>query len=175
MIDKDRLIKILFGPIGGSFRDYWRAYGGWDALLTSRYLYWALFVTLVICFGRECGGEWEWYKTVLSVIPNILGFSLGGYAMMIGFGDREFLKAMIGNEPDGSPSIYMEVSGAFVHFIVVQASALLWAFLAESLALNGRMAALVGVFLFVYAVLTIVAATFAVLQFAKWYDGSNPD
>lgn len=168
--NSSKIFEIILGGSKASFTIYWKAYGGKRALLSSRYLHMALILAIVVCLYRLGDQDWNWPSMVLSAIPNMLGFSLGGYAMLIGFGDRKFLKALKGQENDGTPSVYMNVSGAFVHFIVIQVVALLYAVLIISFNIKHFIANFIGMTFFFYAICTILAATFAVLNFASWYD-----
>ena len=75
-----------------SFFLYWRGYGGIIALLSSLYVWLSLVITLIIAINN-CDQQnlWEWYENVINIIPSILGFALGGYAILVGFGDEKFL------------------------------------------------------------------------------------
>jgi hypothetical protein len=96
---------------------YWRAYGGKKALIRSPYLWAALFITVLLYPEWSTAG---WWHDVLTVMRNLLGFTLGGYAMWIAIGDDEFRLLISGEEDDGKPSPYMEVNATFVHFIILQ-------------------------------------------------------
>lgn len=168
-----KVCDVALGPCKESILIYWSSYGRWPALRSSRYAYFSLILAIATCLYRLGDACWNWPNTVIGALPNILGFSLGGYAILIGFGDKEFLKALIGPEKDGSPSVYMEVSGAFVHFILIQVVALLFAFLVDTFQTRHFVTNFIGVFLFIYAMCSVVAATFAVLNVASWYDKSG--
>ncbi|APE03101.1 hypothetical protein BM526_15345 [Alteromonas mediterranea] len=121
-------------------------------------------------------------------MPNLLGFSLGGYAMWIAIGDDNFRKLISGEDEDGEPSPYMEVNAAFVHFIILQILSMVLALIAKSyyftLSPNHYLiekfgdylviASLVGYgisyFIFIYALLSALAATLALLRVSSWYD-----
>ena len=121
-------------------------------------------------------------------MPNLLGFSLGGYAMWIAIGDDNFRKLISGEDEDGEPSPYMEVNAAFVHFIILQILSMVLALIAKSyyfpLSPNHYLienfgdylviASLIGYgisyFIFIYALLSALAATLALLRVSSWYD-----
>ncbi|NDV20863.1 hypothetical protein GO013_15740 [Pseudodesulfovibrio sp. JC047] len=113
----------------------------------------------------------------MSILPDILGFSLGGYVIMVGFGDTEFIEALRGRESkESGPSIYMKINATFVHFIVVQAITLFMALASSAMGISAHpLVSLVGTFFLFYAIVTILAATFGVLTFANWYDQKPKD
>ncbi|HDV1994505.1 TPA: hypothetical protein RHX29_004600, partial [Escherichia coli] len=57
-------------------------------------------------------------------MPNLLGFSLGGFAMWIAIGDEAFKKIITGDEESENGEVeyspYMSVNATFVHFILLQ-------------------------------------------------------
>ncbi len=165
-------MKRLFKGPAASLSIYWEAYGGLAALKYSLY-FWASVVLGTIITGKYLNdpNPWDWSSHVLNILPNILGFSLGGYAILVGFGDQEFLKILRGRDPDGTPSPYMEVNGAFVHFILIQAMCLIFAIFAESLSINTVLFVYwIGTTLLIYAVFSIIATTLAILNMADWFD-----
>jgi hypothetical protein len=110
------------------FVTYYRAYGGFLEFLKSPYLY----VSLILTFALY--PHWasaEWWEDVLSIMPNLLGFSLGGYAMFLAIGDEKFRGFLAGkeeDEDDGIESPFLALNGAFVHFIIFQVLALFFCF-----------------------------------------------
>ncbi len=171
----------------GIISRYWSAYGGFSALFSSAYFY------LAIALSAFMFPAWlnnPWHELVLSVIPNILGFSLGGYALLVAIGDESF-RALISGEVDGETSPYMEINASFVHFILMQffslmcalissayyfelnRSSFVYKFIQESeLSLNTIVNTLnyFGYTIFIYALLTAVAATLSILRVSSWYD-----
>lgn len=64
---------------------------------------------------------------ILSVLPNILGFTLTGYALLVSFGNDNFMKEVTIQEDEGY-SFYQHFSSIFAWSIIIQASALFVAF-----------------------------------------------
>lgn len=172
----------MFGQykgVGAIFKLYWAAYGGAGALLRSPYLH-AAWLLLVLT-----GPTWIaplWWDQCLSVLPNLLGFTLGGFAIFIGFGDEKF-RALLA-EDDGKPgNAYVELCATFVHFIVVQALALLAAVIAKAwwfyapwlepvrpvLPTLNILGGAVGYGLFLYALTSVIAATMHIFRIADLY------
>lgn len=166
------------------YRQYWRAYGGRQALLRSPYLRVAL-VVLVLTVPFWARGEW--WEQVIAVIPSLLGFTLGGFAMFLGFGDEKF-RALLA-EPDeddpDAPSLFVGLCATFVHFILVQGLALGFAVVAKAWAFTvawptpldivvaclSFLGSAIGYGLFLYAVASMMAATMYVFRVATWYEG----
>lgn len=172
----------------GIFNRYWTAYGGWKALLKSPYFWCSAVISAALYPDWSTPG---WWDNVLSIMPNLLGFSLGGYAMWIAIGDDDFRKLISGEDKDGTPSPYMEVNAAFVHFIVLQMLSMLAALFAKAYyfklppdhflitALGGSLKYLcfsgyyLSYLIFIYALLSAIAATFALLRVSSWYDANQ--
>jgi hypothetical protein len=67
--------------------------------------------------------------TVISIFPNLLGFNLGGYVFVLGFGSVELLKRMTENKKNTKRSIFQKISGIFAFSLMMQATCLLLAFI----------------------------------------------
>ena len=158
-----------------SFFLYWRGYGGIIALLYSLYVWLSLVITLIIAINN-CDQQnwWEWYENVINIIPSILGFALGGYAILVGFGDEKFLSIMRGKEKKEDFSLYMRVNTSFFHFIFVEFISLFYAIIYKALILENIYLYYLGIFLFFYALFTIVSTAFSVLNLADWFDTMQP-
>lgn len=173
-------IKNSYAGVGGIFARYWRAYGGSRALFSSPYLHVsALLAGAMSPFWlRE-----SWWETALSTLPNVLGFTLAGFTIWLGFGDEKF-RALISRAKPDRESPFMGVSAGFAHFVVVQILALMAALWAKAMnfplpsncwlydhigfiAIPGQF---VGFLLFIYALMSALAATLGVLRAASWYD-----
>ncbi len=164
---------------------YWSTYGGWRDFLLSPYLHFSLLL-LAITFATW--SEEGWWEHVLSVVPSLLGFSLGALAIFLGFGSEQFRNVISGKRPDEPNKIspYMSVTAAFTHFIVVQIAAVMVAIVSVALfklplpisdhalyVFNDIVRALLwgfGYWLFLYALCLAAASVFAVFRIAGWYD-----
>jgi len=162
---------------------YWSAYGGTRALVRSPYLHLAIFV-LVISFHYWM--HFPWWEQPLSIIPNLLGFSLGGLAMLLSFGNAEFQKFISekDEESQSDPTAFIEVSASFVHFMLLQLAALLVATTFNALDFYAPWPASIrpvidfgtavfsglGYLLFLYSVTAMIAAVFAVFRMTSWFE-----
>ena len=163
----------LFGQYKGlyrSFRLYWRAYGGTKALLLSPYLHTSVVLAVLLHPLWGVCSESPWYEITVTVLPNLLGFTLGGYAILMAFGDDKFRERIAGEDDDGKPSPFMVVNSAFIHFILIQMIAILLSLFGKAVKPKGDVLSFFGMFFFVYALLTALAAGFAVLNIADWFD-----
>lgn len=177
------LLDFLTKPYDGfrkSFLLYWENYGGFTSLIRSPYLHFALIFTFLALPFWTTEHDPLWYEVSLAIIPSILGFTLGGYAILLAFGDERFRQLISGKEKDDTSSPFMGVNSTFVHFILVQVVAILAAIFASAWQLKSGIFALFGFFLFSYSILTAAAAAMAVLRVAHWFDiwktrkGSKP-
>ena len=108
---------------------YWSAYGGITALLRSLYFHLAVLLTAILW------GQWTkegWWDLPLSVLPNVIGFSVGGYALLLSFGDEKFQNLMARAEVRGS-NAFIDLCASFTHFVLMQFLALLIAIVAKGI------------------------------------------
>jgi hypothetical protein len=108
--------------------------------------------------------------------------------MWIAIGDDNFRKLISGGDDDGQASPYMEVNAAFVHFIILQILSMLLGLTAKAYSFSVKNDNPVVIFfgeyyellclagyglsylVFIYALLSALAATFALLRVSSWYD-----
>ena len=172
------------------FQQYWTSYGGKRELLRSFYLRVALVLLLLTVptwwspVGNS-GGWAAWWDHSLTVLPNLLGFTLGGFAIFLGFGDEKF-RQLLAESDQGEPieqNAYVGLCATFVHFIMIQTLALLFAVVAKSwwfyaewmepvrtyLPLLNALGGCFGYGLFLYALTSVIAATMHVFRIAVLY------
>jgi hypothetical protein len=171
--------RTLAGPIE-IFARYWKAYGRSKALFTSAYFHLAVILLLITSH------YWlfeKWWEQPITVIPNLLGFSLGGFAVFVGLSDDGFRAWLSTSKNEQQPSAFLSVSSTFVHFIVVQAASLLLAILGKSLDFKYdwpdalvvliRLGTLFfsgfGYLVFLYAITSMLAATMSLFRVVSWY------
>lgn len=165
-------ITAPYKGVSEIFARYWRAYGGARALMVSPYLHVAVIATMALYPLWHSG---DWWDIAISVSPSVLGFSLAGYAIWLALGDDSFRRLISGEDKDGEPSPFMQVNAAFVHFMLLQVLSLMVAlfFKAYASGTSGVMrdiGSFIGFSIFVYSVLCVLAATFAVLRVSSWYE-----
>jgi hypothetical protein len=154
-----------------SISRYWKIYGGWHALLCSPYFHLSIIISL-ICYpiwSTDHEG-WAWFNLCISVMPNLIGFTLGGYAMLLAFGNEKFRSLLAGSDDSGDASPFMKVNATFIHFILMQILSLLIALIELAWSIKVGVFAFIGFTIFLYALLTGIAAAFAILRLAGWFD-----
>jgi protein-S-isoprenylcysteine O-methyltransferase Ste14 len=109
--------------------------------------------------------------TALSVLPNLLGFSVGAVAIVLAFPSSKLLD-VVSNGGSGN-SYYMDTASRFVHFVIVQVVAVIIALFAKSY--PNSYINFIACLLFIYALLTAVAAGLSLFGIAKIYNASGTD
>lgn len=74
------------------------------------------------------------------------------------------------NKDEEGPSPFMKINATFLHFIIVQVIALLTSIFSLAWEIRTGYLAFAGFLLFSYALSVSIAAAFAILRLAKWYD-----
>ncbi|MCB1956341.1 MAG: hypothetical protein KDG55_11740 [Rhodocyclaceae bacterium] len=110
-------LRNSYGGVSEIFCRYWTSYGGLGELLASPYVHVAAVLTVVL-FPAWLHGKW--WELSLQVVPSVLGFTLAGFTIWLGFGDDQFRSLIFKDRPKRKITPYIGVSAAFVHFIVVQ-------------------------------------------------------
>ena len=175
-------------PFAFRIRRYFRAYGGWAAIFRS-----PLFLVAVVVTTLGYGNWWssdKWAGTSQAIIPNLLGFSLGTYAILFSLMTGRLKRALRAAKNDRDVTFLDEINATFFHFILVQVSALIWAFLYQGTALFDLVQAIqpywpciavvfavlkalgggIGFLLLIYSITLIVGAALAVYRLALIVD-----
>jgi hypothetical protein len=140
-------------------REYWRVYGGFSSLVKSP-LVWASAI-LTVLLVREVIQE-KWADVPFSVIPSLLGFTIGAMAIVLALPSTRLFKVIA---DEGAPdSYYMGIAARFVHFVFVQVACLLFAFFFKMTSL--QIAGFVSAFFLIYAILTAAAVALSLFDFA---------
>lgn len=163
--------------------NYWKIYGGFSEFVRSPYVHISLLLTVI---STNTWLNHEWWKTVFSIQPNLIGFTLGGFAIFLSLGDEKFKAVIAGTvqEEENRHSPYMGITSTFLHFIIVQIVALLLALAAEALHFDlpwplissifspvGMLADFIGYWIFLYGICLSMAAAIAIFDVATWYEG----
>ncbi|MDP8098314.1 hypothetical protein [Pasteurella atlantica] len=175
-------LKNSYKGVYDIFRYYWKIYGGWKELLCSPYLHVAIFLLFLTHHQWLSRG---WWDNSLSILPTLLGFSVGGFAIFLGLGDEVFRSILAEKDEHESFSTYTLVSSTFVHFIFVQCLAIIFALLAQSFAYQPNWLPDkfmlyflyitpifwgLGYLLFLYSIMTMLATVMAIFRCSKWYE-----
>ena len=162
---------------------YFSAYGGWRGIAYSPLFLFALLIT-IINYNEWMTGNWS--DQAISVIPNMLGFSLGTYLILFSLLTARLKTALDRTKSKSGVSNLETINSTFFHYIFVQVLALVFAFLGRSTILNDVRLTIFyanmqydrifvmadmsfsffGTLLFYYSVLLILAAAQAVYRIA---------
>jgi len=141
-------------------------------------------IALAISF--ICWPAWlapDWWEKAISVLPSLLGFTLGGFAIFLGFGSDQF-KELIARK-DEAKSEYLSVSSTFLFIVSVQVIGLLYAIICESLWVPtpiwlkhispvlpflNYIAWFVGFFLYVLGIVLSLRAAIRIFRVSRWYN-----
>jgi hypothetical protein len=162
---------------------YWGDYGGWSDFLLSPLLHFSLVISAT---SYAAWTKADWVDLPLSLLPNLLGFSLGAYALIFSLADERLLAALNAPNEDGGPTNLRMINATFLHFILVQTAAIIFALMNKSslfidlatfLPLSrcqidliqvglASSAGFIGYFLTVYAVALLIGAALAAYRLA---------
>jgi hypothetical protein len=149
------------------------------------------FVVTILCCNFWTNEAW--WEQVISVLPNLLGFTLGGFAIFLGFGSETF-KTMLSDD-DETKSPYISVSASFLIFVLFQVVALLYAFVSKAMHFDlvvlahkkewffekqavpiqewllwlDPFTAGFGYLLFVYSMIFTLRASMRIFRLSRWY------
>ncbi len=146
----------------------WQAYGGVGALKRSLYLWASLAVVLLINLLRS--EVWLWYKDAIQILPNLIGFTLGGYAILLAFGDSKFIDAIRTKRDNEEFSPYLRVSASMAFFVICQVFCLLFALFFNACSIHSIILNLFLGWIFLYSLSLGLAATMGIFFLTKMYD-----
>ena len=112
---------------------YFTAYGRWRAIFGSPYFLGAVGLATVD-YARWISASWVDLTT--NLIPSLLGFSLGTYAIIFSLITNRIKRAMKAIKNNDGVSYLDVVNSTFFHFILVQVLAFVWAILFEAKAIR---------------------------------------
>lgn len=172
-------LKEQYKGVLETLQNYFSAYGGAKLLATSPYLHFSIFISMLLY------GIWykhSWWDISMSVLPNLLGFSLGGYAISLTLGNDKFQSLLSEKDKNEKHSPYIVISASFLHFIIMQFIAILVSFMFKSFgtvftnASSSGILQLVSYFgfcVFIYSIMTGIAASLAIFNYSKMFDIYN--
>lgn len=163
-------VKTNFSNLSSNLKDYFDSYGGFVEMVKSPYLVLSFILNL---FLYKSWTTSLWISDVKEIIPSILGFSLGAYAIIATFGNETFQK-IIADEEEGNNTLYRKINTAFIHFIMVQTLSLLFAILCPSLlalpyGFLEIIVSFVGNMIFIYSIFLAIASVLTIFRVTKIY------
>ena len=152
-----------------AFQGYWRVFGGIWSVLKSTYFWIALLLTATLPRMWETVGTDNlpaWAGVTLDVAPSLLGFGLGGMAIMLAFSSGKFLEAI---RQGGKDRSYLrKIMASFFHFCIVLTVAIVLAYVSKFY--GNPYVSRVGVFFSIYGVLLILATASRIWHTARIFN-----
>jgi hypothetical protein len=153
-------------------RRYWIIYGGYRALLGSPYLHVALALSAICIWlwPKDIRGEYVARASdiAISAIPNLLGFTIGAFAIVLAFSSAEIFKTLA---EEGEPkSFFMKLTSNLVHFILTQVVTLICAIAAKIT--EFRILDVLTLVFLIYAILATFSAAIQLFQTAIIYNAT---
>ncbi|MDH4539775.1 hypothetical protein [Sulfitobacter faviae] len=156
-----------------AFKIYWKAYGGFWALVKSPFFLVSLILTAVligIWLPIDDSGERMWAALALSVLPSLISFSLGALAIMFSMTSGTFLRIL--HQDGDNNSLFMKTVATFFHFMLVQIIALILVLALE--AYDTLLLSLLGFWAFAYSILCGLAAASNIVLLADLKNKAAP-
>ena len=101
---------------------YFRNYGGVRALISSEYLFFSFIISLLIYYFQLNINP---FKLVASIIPNIVGFSIAAFAILLSISNENYMKLVSSKSKSDDNEYIVKFATTFSHFIIVQVTSLL--------------------------------------------------
>lgn len=118
-------IWVQYVGLWKALRRYYSAYGGVRSIITSPIFALALLIT---CLSYNSWKTAAWVTQAQAILPNMLGFSLGTYSILLTLLNERMREAMTSAMSAKGISALSSVNATFLHFILVQILAILWSF-----------------------------------------------
>src|SRR5688572_18787831 len=118
----------------GNFKTLMSIYWSNKPVYYSIYFWVAIILTLVInifvfVIGSSFMSNIEFFSDKMtSIMPNILGFNLGGYVLLIGLNSQSILDEITEPIGDNKYSLFQKKSAVFAFSIIIQAASILLGF-----------------------------------------------
>ena len=167
-------------------RRYFADYGGWRGLMLSPFLHGGILVSAV---SYPMWMSAKWPDSVTNIIPSLLGFSLGTYALLFSLMSNRMKQALKHLKNKAGIPYLDEINATFFHFILIQTICLSWAVLMRSsavydiatyicapkamlqlISIGNGVAGFIGYTLLAYSLLLVIASSVAVYRLARIVD-----
>lgn len=163
-----KTFRVEYGSFWRNVSDYRSLFGSFGGIAFSPYFHFACISAALVVFFSDKPDAWM--QATQGMLPELLGFSLGGYAILISFGDEQFRKFLATFYPNGNKhSIFMILNGVFLHFIIAQVLAILISVFISAYDIKNIYVNFIGCMAFFYAASFCIAVAFEVKSVSSWY------
>jgi hypothetical protein len=142
---------------------YWKVYGGFRAIFRSIFGFISILLTILGWPIWICGG---WIDPAFNILPSLMGLSIGAMAIILALPSTVLFKAL--SEKGRDDSYYMDISAKFVHFILIQVIALLFAIFSKFY--DYKIIYLFGFLFFIYAILIAIPISLSLFGLSQMYN-----
>lgn len=125
-------MPAAYRGLAQSLRRYWADYGGWRAFFASPLVHLSVFIS---AFSYDAWASPKWVDLPLALLPNLLGFSLGAYALIFSLANERLLAALNAATDELGRTLLRIINATFLHFILVQSLAIIFALAQKSSAI----------------------------------------
>lgn len=149
-----------------------KSYGGWKELFLSTYFL-SAFILTALCaplWLMQPDGGFLWPKYPIAIMPSLLSFSIGGFAIFLALSNGRMLDAA--REGGTDQSLYMSVCSVFFNTIVFQILSIVLALTLLSFSKIGvhfmiKIYSMFGFLIFLYSIFCVLAIAVSLLQLAQ--------
>jgi hypothetical protein len=145
--------------------DYWRIYGGHRVVLVSPLFWFAIILNIVLLHYVT---DAKWADTPFNVLSSLLGLTIGAMAIVLALPTTKLFKIVA--EDGRSDSYYMEMAARFVHFIMIQVVALIFAYVFKLT--EWKLVGFLTGFFTIYSIVTAMAIATSLFDLAIIYNNS---
>lgn len=146
---------------------YWALYGGTETFVKSPYAQISFVIGVIISLGPAEGFSPS--GLAISIVPNLLGFTVGALAIILAFSSSEIFTHLTQNGIE--KSLFMKTVANFIHFILIQVITILISIIYSSHKIY-LLEFLSGVFL-IYSILTTLSTGILLFQMSVVFNASK--
>lgn len=154
-----------------AYQGYWSVFGGAWSLLRSTYFWLSVVLTLISkpLWENSPNQAPKWAAIATSIIPNLLGFALGGMAIMLSFSSGQFLQAI--RQSGKEDSYFMKMIASFFHFTVILTTSLIISLFCDIY--PNEILSVFGLFCLFYGVLLVPATAASIWHTARVFNAAD--
>ncbi len=107
----------------------------WNEIKESKAFIISLIMSFILLILSFCGTKdisetlKFWVNQILTIFPNLLGFSLGGFALIVGFGNSELIQSLTKSTKGKQYSVFQKLSAVFAFLLIIQSITFLISFI----------------------------------------------
>lgn len=159
--------KAEYGYLKRNLDDYRDYFGPFKDIIYTPYCHFSLILSLAISTYRPDNASWA--DTALKVFPSLLGFSMGGYAVIITFGDEKFRKFLAKYCTGDNQPFLFSINGVFIHLIACQTLSIFLAWVIDFICVESLFINIFVNAFFIYSLMLCILISFEIKTISVWY------